>query len=368
VNIDPWKILNRPVRMIDEQVVNNHVAGQIFLVSGAGGSIGSEICRQLVRFGARDLILVENCEFNLYRIDLELRGIAAATNSRVKIQPVLQDAGNSEFMRDLVRKTNPSAILHAAAFKHVPLVEANPLAGIQNNLRSTLTLAEAAQDFAVPAFLLISSDKAVNPTNVMGMTKRWCERIIQAHAVVPGSRTRFGAVRFGNVLASSGSVIPRFLEQLSNGEPLTVTHPEVTRYFMLVPEAVGLVLQASAMASGGEIFVLDMGEPVRIVELAERLIKATGRIPHEEVPIVFTGLRPGEKMYEELILDGDETATKHEGIFIARPEAVNPVEVMSGVRDLLERSKRRDLSGSLELLRSVVSGSTAHSGPNRNAG
>ena len=353
-NFDVKHLLDRPLKAIDEAMVRNYFLGKTVLVSGAGGSIGSEICMQVVRFGARKLIMVESCEFNLYQIDLKIRESGIAMDSEIEIHSLLESAANRTAIRRIFKQHRPDTVLHAAAFKHVPLVECNPIAGIKNNLTSTMILAEAALDFKSSAFLLISSDKAVNPTNIMGLTKRCCELVIQSMDRAHPGRVRFMAVRFGNVLASSGSVIPRFLTQIQNGGPVTVTHRDVTRFFMIISEAVGLVLQSVAMASGGEIFVLNMGEPVLIKELAEQVIRCAGREPHKEIKIEFTGLRPGEKLYEELILEGDEKATTHGDIFVAIPKVIDHAEVLASIRHLLDLAENEDAGPCLTAIREIV--------------
>lgn len=355
-NFDVTRLLGRPLKAIDEVVVRDYFYGKTVLVSGAGGSIGSEICMQVARFGARKLIMVDCCEFNLYQIDLKIRESGIAENSAIEIHSILESVTHRTAIRRIFKRHRPDTVLHAAAFKHVPLVECNPISGIKNNLTSTMILAEAALDFRASAFLLISSDKAVNPTNIMGLTKRCCELVIQSMDRAHPGRVRFMAVRFGNVLASSGSVIPRFLAQIQNGGPVTVTHRNVTRFFMIISEAVGLVLQSVAMASGGEIFVLNMGQPVLIKELAEKVIRYAGREPHKEIKIEFTGLRPGEKLYEELILEGDEKATTHGDIFVAIPKAIDHGEVLASLRHLLDLAESEDAEPCLSALREIVFG------------
>lgn len=353
---DIHQLLGRPVKSIDENMVMAAISGRKVLVSGAGGSIGSELCKQVVGYGARELVMLESSEFNLYQVDTKLRETAAMTNNRTELHSILQSATDRPGVRRIFKKHRPEIVLHAAAFKHVPLVEANPLAGIKNNITSTMILAEAALDFEATKFLLVSSDKAVNPTNIMGLTKRCCELIVQALATTHPERVRFMSVRFGNVLGSSGSVLPRFLDQIRKGGPLTVTHPDVTRYFMMIDEAVGLVLQSAAMAIGGEIFVLNMGNPVRIVDLAERVIRCTGQEPYDQIGIEFTGLRPGEKLYEELILEGSETATTHGDIFVAMPEALDPAKVLSSIRQLMDYAESQSIQECVHAIREIVFG------------
>lgn len=355
-SFDIQQLLGRPVKAIDEGMVRSAISGRRVLVSGAGGSIGSELCKQVVRFGARELVMLESCEFNLYQVDGRLREASGKSRNATELHSILHSATDRSGVRRIFKNYRPEIVLHAAAFKHVPLVEANPLAGIRNNINSTMILAEAALDFETSKFLLVSSDKAVNPTNVMGLTKRCCELIVQAMATTHPGRVKFMSVRFGNVLGSSGSVLPRFLEQIQKGGPLTVTHPEVTRYFMMIEEAVGLVLQSAAMARGGEIFVLNMGQPVRIVELAEQVIRATGREPYRDIGIEFTGLRAGEKLYEELILEGSETATTHGDIFVAVPDALEPAKVLSSIRQLMDLAEGHGARECVHAIREIVFG------------
>ncbi|WP_181346889.1 nucleoside-diphosphate sugar epimerase/dehydratase [Thalassobacillus sp. CUG 92003] len=287
-------LLGREPVELDIQSISNEVQGRTVLVTGAGGSIGSEICRQLLKFQPRKLILLGHGENSIYTIHMELKewGVDA------ELYPIIADVQDRERIFEIIELHQPYYIYHAAAHKHVPLMEANPKEALKNNVLGTKNVAEAADQAGVKNFVLISSDKAVNPTNVMGATKRMAEMVIQSLSSY--SRTKFVSVRFGNVLGSRGSVIPLFKKQIANGEPVTVTHPEMTRYFMTIPEASRLVIQAGALAKGGEIFVLDMGEPVKIVELAQNLISLSG-FSEDEIPIKFNGIRPGEKMYEELL-------------------------------------------------------------------
>ncbi|HRI91221.1 MAG TPA: polysaccharide biosynthesis protein, partial [Accumulibacter sp.] len=287
---------------------------RVVLVTGAGGSIGSELCRQLARLAPAPLVLVELSEFNLYTIEQEL----AATHPALPLVPLIGDVKDLAQMRAIFAQWRPQLVFHAAAYKHVPLMENhNAAAALRNNTLGTYHAALAAAEAGAERFVLISTDKAVNPTNVMGATKRAAEMVISQLATQhPG--TRFMAVRFGNVLGSSGSVIPKFKEQIAAGGPVTVTHPEIIRYFMTIPEAVRLVLQAAAIGESGQVLVLDMGEPVKIVDLAKELIRLAGHSP-EEIGIEFTGLRPGEKLYEELLADSEETvATGVERVRVAR--------------------------------------------------
>jgi len=310
-------LLGREQVLLDEAGLNDQLAGKSVLVTGAGGSIGSELCRQIARFGPRRLVFLEQSEFALYSIEQEFVG--------QPITCVIGDVKDAMRMETVFAEHRPDVVFHAAAYKHVPLMEcANAWEAARNNIRGTLNVARAAVASGTRGFVLISTDKAVNPTNVMGASKRLAEMACQA-VQSEGPATRFAMVRFGNVLGSSGSVIPRFREQIAKGGPVTVTHPEIIRYFMLIPEAAQLVLQAGLIASrepeGGQIFVLDMGEPVRIVDLARDMIRLSG-FTEDEIKIEFTGLRPGEKLYEELLADGEATLpTPHPKLRVARPSA-----------------------------------------------
>ncbi len=292
-------LLGRESVQLDTESIAETLSGKTVLVTGAGGSIGSEICRQICKFNPSQLILLGHGENSIYSIDMELKNIYSG---KIEIVPVIGDIQDRARIFAVMETFKPDVIYHAAAHKHVPLMEYNPVEAVKNNIFGTKNVAEAADTFGVKTLVMISSDKAVNPTNVMGATKRFAELIVQQMA--KQSRTKFVAVRFGNVLGSRGSVIPLFKKQIQAGGPVTVTHPEMTRYFMTIPEASRLVIQAGALARGGEIFVLDMGEPVKIVDLAKNLIKLSG-YSVEEIGIEFTGLRPGEKMFEELLNENE---------------------------------------------------------------
>lgn len=292
VNIED--LLGREAVLLDWQEIASGIGDKTILVTGAGGSIGSELCRQIARLHPRSLLLFERSEFNLYSIELELR----RDYPNLAVVPVLGDVGDRLLVERVLGDKRPDVIFHAAAYKHVPLLEGQSRSAVVNNVFGTATLAAAADRFGCGVFLLISTDKAVNPSNVMGATKRAAEILCQE--MNARSKTRFLTVRFGNVLGSAGSVIPLFKAQIASGGPVTVTHRDITRYFMTIPEACGLILQASVMGRGGEIFVLDMGEPVRISYLAEQLILLSGKRPGQDIDIIYTGLRPGEKLYEEL--------------------------------------------------------------------
>ncbi len=300
-------LLGRAQVKIEVAKVWRSLRGRTVMVTGAGGSIGSELCRQILTFGPDKLLLVERSEPQLFLIEQELRAIVADD----VVEPLVGDVTRRDRMREIFRRFQPDVIFHAAAHKHVPMMEGQPEEAIRNNIFGTAQLADLAVEQGVEHFVLISTDKAVNPTNVMGATKRVAELYLQALAA-GRSATKFQAVRFGNVLGSSGSVVPTFTRQIAEGGPITVTHPEITRYFMTIPEAVTLVLQSSAFGESGDIHVLDMGKPVKIVDLATQMIALSGFTPHQDIEIVFTGLRPGEKLYEELSHGNESvTATEH---------------------------------------------------------
>lgn len=296
-NVQIEDLLERGSIEVDIDSVMGFVTGRTVLVTGGGGSIGSELCRQLARHGVGQLLIVDIYENNAYEIEQELRRDYPDLNLVVMIASVR----NTKRIDLIFEKYKPEIVFHAAAHKHVPLMEVSPNEAVKNNVYGTLKTVRAADKHGVERFILISTDKAVNPTNVMGATKRLCEMIIQTYDRI--SKTEFVAVRFGNVLGSNGSVIPLFKKQIEEGGPVTVTHPDIVRFFMTIPEAVSLVLQAGAFAKGGEIFVLDMGEPVKIRTLAENLIRLSGYVPYQDIDIKFTGLRPGEKLYEEVLMD-----------------------------------------------------------------
>jgi FlaA1/EpsC-like NDP-sugar epimerase len=306
-------LLRRDPVELDTSSIAQLVRGQNVVVTGAGGSIGAELCRQVGRFGPRRLVLVERAEGALWAIDRELH----RRFEDVEVVPALVDVRDEGRVRALLSVERPSVVFHAAAHKHVPMVELNPGEAVVNNVFGTKAVVDACASLGVPRFVLVSTDKAVNPTSVMGATKRVAERYVQSVAAQTGRP--FVSVRFGNVLGSTGSVVPIFEQQIADGGPVTVTHPEMRRYFMTIPEASQLVIQAAALGVGGEVFVLDMGEPVRIIDLAEELIRLSGFEPHADIPIVFTGIRPGEKLFEELALDSEHTdATAHPSIAISR--------------------------------------------------
>jgi FlaA1/EpsC-like NDP-sugar epimerase len=324
-------LLGREAVSIDTANVSGMLADRTVLVTGAGGSIGSELCRQLVRFAPAKLLLFEQSEFALYTLEQWF----ATGSSKVEIVLLAGDVKDADRLAEVFATHRPEVVFHAAAYKHVPLMEVgNAWQAARNNVLGTLRVAECAKRFGTERFVLISTDKAVNPTNVMGATKRLAEMACQA-LQAEGGQTRFEMVRFGNVLGSTGSVIPKFQVQIARGGPVTVTHPEITRYFMSIPEAAQLVLQAATMGEGGEIFVLDMGEPVKIVDLARNMIRLSG-FTEDEIRIEFTGLRPGEKLYEELLADAERTLpTPHPKLRIAQARPV-PAEFLAGLQAWLE--------------------------------
>jgi FlaA1/EpsC-like NDP-sugar epimerase len=315
-------ILRRDPIKLDQDAISNDVNGRVVLVTGAGGSIGSELCRQICNYGPRRLLLVERAENNLFHIHREL----AAAHSQLEIVPVLADVANRPRMQALFEKHRPELVLHAAAYKHVPMVEWNVEQAIINNVTGSMVVAKLAAEFEADGFVMVSTDKAVRPTSVMGASKRAAEIYVQSLAS-EGTNTRFVTVRFGNVLGSAGSVVPIFKDQIAKGGPVTVTHPDMTRYFMTVPEACELILQAGTMGQGGEIFILDMGDPVKIVDLAKDLIRLSGLRPDEDIEIVFTGIRPGEKLYEELSTEAELDTTTHPSIMVERsaPQVLHTV-------------------------------------------
>jgi FlaA1/EpsC-like NDP-sugar epimerase len=325
-------LFDRPPVALDENLVSGFLEGKTVLVTGAGGSIGSELARQVAGFRPARILLVERSEFALFEIEQELKRRFRTFNN-VPVEPLLADVGDVPRMTQILGLHRPSVVFHAAAHKHVPMMEANPAEAIKNNVHATRRLGEMAHEHGVETFVLISTDKAVRPSSIMGASKRVAELVIQDLARRNG--TRFLAVRFGNVIDSTGSVIPTFRDQIAAGGPVTVTHPEMKRYFMTIPEAARLVLQAGALGRGGEILVLEMGEQVKILDVATALIRLTGLKPFEEMPIVFTGLRPGEKLAEELELSGENfKKTRHPRILIGKLAGVEPDRLRSALKEL----------------------------------
>ncbi|MEJ7930605.1 nucleoside-diphosphate sugar epimerase/dehydratase [Ramlibacter sp. AN1015] len=313
-DLDIEDLLGRDPVVPDENLLRSKITGKVVLVTGAGGSIGSELCRQIAKLAPSALVLLDVSEFALYAIHHELE--ASTQGLPLKLVPLFASVRDREHISRILATWKPDTIYHAAAYKHVPLVEHNPAEGIRNNTFGTMNMALLAREHQVSDFVLISTDKAVRPTNVMGASKRLAEMVLQALAA-EGGPTRFSMVRFGNVLGSSGSVVPLFRRQIRAGGPITVTHPEITRYFMTIPEAAQLVIQASAMAEGGEVFLLDMGEPVKVIDLARKMVELSGMMirdaanPDGDIELAVTGLRPGEKLYEELLIKNNPIATSH---------------------------------------------------------
>ena len=330
-DVDVEDLLGRETIKLDHDGIADYLEGKTVLVTGGGGSIGSELCRQISKFKPKQLIIFDIYENNAYDIQNELK----RTYPDLNLVTLIGSVRDRQRIRQIYTRYNPNVVFHAAAHKHVPLMEISPEEAIKNNVVGTFNTAEFANSYGVEKFVLISTDKAVNPTNIMGATKRMCEMIVQAFNKV--SDTEFVAVRFGNVLGSNGSVIPLFKKQIAAGGPVTLTHKDITRYFMTIPEASQLVLQAGAYAEGGEIFVLDMGKPVKIYDLAENLIKLSGYEPHRDIKIEVTGLRPGEKLYEELLMNEEGlTETKHEKIFIGKPGDFEIDDIAQKTEELLK--------------------------------
>lgn len=329
--VDLRDLIGREEVKLDKVGIEEYIKDKVVLVTGGGGSIGAELCRQIAKYNPKLLLILDIYENNAYDIQNELSFNEPNLNKKVIIASV-----RDKFrLNQVISAYKPSIIFHAAAHKHVPLMEDNPGEAIKNNVLGTLNMVELAIQYKVEKFVLISTDKAVNPTNIMGATKRLCEMIVQAANNERGNKTEFVAVRFGNVLGSNGSVIPLFKKQIKKGGPVTLTHKNITRYFMLIPEAAQLVLQAGAYAKGGEVFVLDMGKPVKIYDLAENLIKLSGYKPNEEIKIQITGLRPGEKLYEELLMNKDLRKTQHNKIFVDKPESISLSNLKNQIDDLI---------------------------------
>ncbi|MBJ2282762.1 polysaccharide biosynthesis protein [Pseudomonas sp. MF6755] len=373
--VDIADLLGRDAVPAQDELLEHCIKGQCVLVTGAGGSIGSELCRQILSLHPTTLLLFEHSEFNLYSILSELEQRITRESLPVKLLPILGSIRNPSKLVDVMNTWRVDTVYHAAAYKHVPMVEHNIAEGVLNNVIGTLNTAQAALQTGVANFVLISTDKAVRPTNIMGSTKRLAELVLQAlsrevapvlfgdNTCVPRvNKTRFTMVRFGNVLGSSGSVIPLFHRQIKSGGPLTVTHPKITRYFMTIPEAAQLVIQAGSMGQGGDVFVLDMGEPVRIIELAEKMIHLSGlsvrseKNPHGDIAIEFSGLRPGEKLYEELLIGDNVVATRHPMIMSADEDNLAWDVLKVKLTELLSAVDQDDYTRVRQLLRDTVSG------------
>ncbi len=348
-NVEIEDLLGREPVVLDRELIGSYLTGKHVLVSGAGGSIGSEICRQVAQYYPGKLILLEQAETPLYEIEKEL----LARFPEVRILPLVGDVRDREGIMRVFEEFSLDVVFHAAAYKHVPMMEYNPAQAVLNNVFGTQNIADAAHRFKVRNLVMISTDKAVNPTNVMGATKRAAEIYIQALSRTSG--TIFKTVRFGNVLGSSGSVIPLFKDQIARGGPLTVTDKRIIRYFMTIPEASQLVLQAGSMGSGSEILVLDMGDPVRIIDLAEELVRLSGMTPYEDIDIVITGLRPGEKLFEELLIDGEGILpTAHKKIKVLAPVHIELQPVKDELELLFEAARINSVDELMDSLKRLV--------------
>ncbi len=328
VNIDD--LLGREQVNLDIRSIAGYLSGKTILITGGGGSIGSEIARQLIKFKIKKLVLLDNYENNVYYLNNELR--SKKFNGDITVETVIASIRERDRLDEIFRKHEPDIVFHAAAHKHVPLMEENPGEAVKNNIMGTYNVAELSDKYHVERFVLISTDKAVNPTSIMGATKRIAEMLIQA--IDRRSQTKYITVRFGNVMGSNGSVIPLFKKQIENGGPVTVTHPKIERYFMTIPEASQLVLQAGALAEGGEVFVLDMGKPIKIIDLARNMIRLSGMVPDKDIKIEIIGLRPGEKLFEELFYD-DYLETKHQRIFAEKPSMVSYDGLLDDIMKLI---------------------------------
>jgi FlaA1/EpsC-like NDP-sugar epimerase len=347
-NVTPEDLLGRDEVVLDKGQLESHFENEVILVTGAGGSIGSELCRQIASYSPRALILFEQSEFNLYQIEMDLKN----KFPHLQIISLLGDVRDKSLVRQVFQRYVPNIVYHAAAYKHVPMVEKNPFEGIRTNVVGTKVVAQTAGEFGAKSFVLISTDKAVNPTNIMGATKRTAELVIQKISA-EYNNTKFSIVRFGNVLGSSGSVIPLFKQQIESGGPVTLTHESIERYFMSIPEATRLVIQASLIGNGGEIFVLDMGRPVKIIDLARKMITLSGLKEGRDIQIKIIGLRPGEKLYEELLADKEETIpTEIQKIRIAKVRMFSPETLLwlQKLQDLNETSSVETFRNALKAI------------------
>ena len=360
--LDMNDLLGREVVKPDDLLLTKNTTGKVILVTGAGGSIGSELCRQIIRYNPSKLLLLEISEVALYLIHAELEELQAIKNSGIELIPLLASVQDKERMQAIISTWKPNTIYHAAAYKHVPLVEYNLIEGVKNNIFGTLTTAQAAIKNEVSNFILISTDKAVRPTNAMGASKRLAELCLQslfAHQK-HSKKTQFSMVRFGNVINSSGSVIPKFRKQIQAGGPITLTHPDITRYFMTIKEAAQLVIQAGSMGTGGDVFILDMGEPIKIADLAQRMVNLSGLTiqdnlnPNGDIKISITGIRPGEKLYEELLLGESPQLTSHPKIQQAHDAFISWEELAVDINSLQNAFTQNDLYLTLSILQKLV--------------
>ncbi len=367
-DIDIDDLLGRDPIKPDNELLPANIKDKTVLITGAGGSIGSELCRQALALKPKKLILVELSEFALYQIEQELGERLKKSGHNIQIQRILGSSGDQELLEKLFTENQIQTVYHAAAYKHVPLVEENPVAGLKNNIFGTQTLAKKALENNVETFILISTDKAVRPTNIMGCSKRVAEMVLQSLADSQKGSTTFSMVRFGNVLGSSGSVVPKFRQQIEEGGPVTVTHKEITRFFMSIPEAVQLVIQAGAMSQGGDVFVLDMGESVKITDLAKKMISLAGlslkdeENPKGDIAINYTGLRPGEKLYEELLIGDNVKGTKHSRIMQANEEFLSSIVLDKKLSNLMKTLEKNEIEAIKLALTKIVSGYTPWKG------
>ncbi len=344
-------LLGRNPIEFDRRKISGFIKDKVCMVTGGGGSIGSELVRQIAQYSPKQIIIVDIYENNAYDIQQEL---VLKYGGGLNLVTLISSVRDYDKMDTIFKEYRPQLVFHAAAHKHVPLMETVPEEAVKNNILGTYNVANLAERYKVDKFVMISTDKAVNPTNVMGATKRACEMIIQ-HKAQTGTHTEFVTTRFGNVLGSNGSVIPLFRKQIESGNPVTVTHPDIIRYFMTIPEAVSLVLEAGAIAKGGEIFVLDMGAPVKITTLAENLIRMYGKVPYKDVPIIFTGLRPGEKLFEELLMDEEGLkSTDNKKIFIGNQIEIDGAEMLKKLERLREAAEANDSETTITLLADMV--------------
>jgi len=350
--VDVFDLLSRPQALLDRNAMKKFIYKKKILVSGAGGTIGSELVNQIINYGPKEIILLDNSEFLLYKIEKEIE----EKNKNIKINSLLADIKNTKRIDSIFNKNKPEIIFHAAALKHVPIVEKNPLEGILTNILGTINIAESCKKYNVAEMVLISTDKAVNPFSVMGVTKRISEKYCQS--LSDTSKTNFKIVRFGNVLGSTGSVVPLFQKQLEKGGPLTVTHPKMKRYFMTVREAVELVIQSATLENKTikrGIFVLEMGQPIAIVEIAEQLIRLAGLRPNKDIQIIFTGLRPGEKIQEELHYKNEKfTKTKNKSILIVKPKIESYKKLSKSLTNLINLAKNEKLEDCFKEMSAIV--------------
>ena len=344
-------LLGRDPITFDKRKIRDFIEGKVCMVTGGGGSIGSELVRQIAKYDPRQIVIVDIYENNAYDIQQELY---IEYENRLNLVTLIASVRDYDKMEQIFSEYKPQVVFHAAAHKHVPLMETSPAEAVKNNIFGTWNMVNLAEKYNTEKFVMISTDKAVNPTNVMGATKRCCEMIVQ-YKSQSGSKTEFVTTRFGNVLGSNGSVIPLFRRQIESGKPVTVTHPDIIRYFMTIPEAVSLVLEAGAIAKGGEIFVLDMGDPVKITTLAENLIRMYGKVPYRDVEIKFTGLRPGEKLFEELLMDEEGLkSTDNKKIFIGNQIDIDPDTLLPQLDELHKIAEHNDNEKTVEMLSEIV--------------